>query len=471
MNFFINREPEIAVINQYIPRFARFCACLTVMFDRFTKLLKFSKPIKHCRRQCTKPGEARCNMSFKHILNFILLITLNYNIVGQEKPECCKLLLEEGLKTNDYNKSINILEEAKNCPDSRDRCPQLDSLIKIKESAIKLDSLIKIKKSAIKYNIPNYTDDSQEMIPNTNGSIIIPPLTNSADGNEGRYGIEESQDIDSLILHGDSCKGCKYLEDAQGKMDKLLYAAKPDMVFLQGGEFIMGNTFDPDPAEEVRPHKVKVHSFYLSKNEITFWEYYFFCIYSGSDKPKLEDGYNKNYPIINVSWYDAVKFCNWRSKIDKLNEYYIIDGDKVRIIPGSDGYRLPTEAEWEYAARGMDNFRFSNGRHDINLRNSNFNDPDDNSTDKPLPVGSFKINNSSINDLSGNVSEWCWDWYSSKYLVSEFPKGPEKGSEKSVRGGGYNNYKERCTVFYRQYYKPEIKRPFIGFRIAKNADL
>jgi formylglycine-generating enzyme required for sulfatase activity len=367
-------------------------------------------------------------------------LLLNNKLISQQSPECCQVILRQGLLAYDndeYLEAKGLWEYAKKeCKDSGVRCPQLDSLIK-----------------KVTIIIENMDDEEDKDWP----------------------GISQSRNIDSLVLYINSCEKCKRKESVKKRIETIIQNAKPEMLIFSGGVFIMGNTFDTNPIDEVAPHKARVRSFYLSKNEVTFWEYYLYCIDSRIDKPEIVDGYSKNNPIVNVTWYDAINFCNWRSRKDKLKEYYQIDGNNVKVIQNSDGYRLPTEAEWEFAARGKTNSRFGNGNNDISTSDANFDDPFGNgSSNKTLPVGYFNKNNQSqINDLSGNVSEWCWDWYGAGYYkenrATEFPMGPDKGFEKCVRGGGYNNGKERCSVYYRQYFKPEIKRRFIGFRVAKNA--
>ena len=126
--------------------------------------------------------------------------------------------------------------------------------------------------------------------------------------------------------------------------------AVPDtMVFVEGGTFDMGS----DQLEDEKPvHKVTLRSFMIGKYEVTFTEYDAYCQATGNSRPSDWNWGRGNRPVINVSWYDAVAYCNWRSQKEGLTSCYAINGTNVTYNAGANGYRLPTEAEWECAARG-----------------------------------------------------------------------------------------------------------------------
>jgi len=201
------------------------------------------------------------------------------------------------------------------------------------------------------------------------------------------------------------------------------------MVSVVGGSFSMGCGTTPVycSSYDVPIHTVTLSNFYIGKYEITQQQY----IAAMHKNPSLFTG-NLNQPVDNVTWYDAVNFCNVQSQIEGLNNYYNISGTTVTINPSSKGYRLPTEAEWEYAARGgihyTDNYLYSGS--------NNFDDVALRSEPNTYVVGTKAPNQLGIYDMTGNVQEWCWDWsgdYSSDPQTN--PIGSAEGTYKITRGG------------------------------------
>jgi len=245
-----------------------------------------------------------------------------------------------------------------------------------------------------------------------------------------------------------------------------------NMILIKGGTFQMGS--DDGGSDEKPVHSVSLSDFYLSRYELTVSEYLAFCNETKSHYPEwMEEGSrNKiktdasysyknlgksltdpNNPIVGVSWNDAVAYCKWLSQ--KTGRQY----------------RLPTEAEWEYAARGgqpgiKDDFKYagSNGIDAVAWYDSN-------SGSKTHPVGEKAKNQLGLYDMSGNVHEWCSDWYASDYYhksPAKDPKGPGSGSSRVLRGGAWDNYDVNCRVAYRVRYVPNFRYDSVGFRLAQD---
>ena len=171
-----------------------------------------------------------------------------------------------------------------------------------------------------------------------------------------------------------------------------------------------------------------------------------------------------------MSWYDAVNYCNWRSKKEGLTPCYTINGTNVRCNFKANGYRLPTEAEWEYAARG--------GNKSKGYEYSGSSDPRDvgwyssNSGSKTHPAGEKKANELGLHDMSGNVWEWCWDWYEKEYYrksPKENPVGPSLGQSRVLRGGSWGNDVSIVRCSLRGYNIPSFAGGGLGFRIARTS--
>ncbi len=267
------------------------------------------------------------------------------------------------------------------------------------------------------------------------------------------------------------------------------------MKFIKGGAFDMGDVFgDNHYAAEKPVHSVTVGDFYMSAYCVTFEEYDAFCAATGRQKPDDRGWGRGNRPVINVNWYNAVEYCNWLSRQQGLTPIYAID--KTRQDPNSssiydnlkwivtpnwnaNGYRLPTEAEWEYAAReGGKRVRFGNGQNTLRPTEANF----DASASykepysevgqyrsKTVPVDTFKPNALGLYNMSGNVWEWCQDWYDSAYYKNspkENPKGPASGTYRVLRGGGWYGYAQYCRVSHRNIGTPTARCGDYGFRLS-----
>ena len=213
-------------------------------------------------------------------------------------------------------------------------------------------------------------------------------------------------------------------------------------------------------------HNVSISSFYISPREVTQAEWNRFM------KPANSTTFGENLPVDNVSWFDVAIYCNGRSEVEGLTPAYKIRGVGASTVVTCDfkanGYRLPTEAEWELAAKAGQLFNYSGS-----------DDPSDvawfrdNSGGKIHSPSSKSPNGFGLYDMSGNVSEWCWDWYDANYIRSlpTFinPNGPETGTLKTIRGGSVNNGEGRnLNILWREKGDPNRGYQYVGFRLVRS---
>ncbi|MGV8136004.1 MAG: formylglycine-generating enzyme family protein [Mangrovibacterium sp.] len=220
-----------------------------------------------------------------------------------------------------------------------------------------------------------------------------------------------------------------------------------DMVAVQGGTFSMGSNEGGD--DEKPAHRVTVSDFYMGKYGVTFVQYDAYCEAAGKSKPDDEGFGRGNRPVINVSWNDAVAYCRWLSqKTGKT-------------------YRLPTEAEWEYAARGGNKSRGYKYPGSNTIDNVGW--YRENSGHETHPVGQKQPNELGIYDMGGNVWEWCSDWHDESYYggsPQNNPTGPLSGSDRVLRGGSWYVNATFCRVSFRYYYDPGDGSYDYGFRLV-----
>jgi len=200
-----------------------------------------------------------------------------------------------------------------------------------------------------------------------------------------------------------------------------IQAIYPDMVLVEAGSFQMGST--NGYAHEQPIHTVLISKpFYIAKYEVTFEEYDRFCDDTHRDRLDDRSWGRGNQPVIHVDWNDAIAYCNWLSEKDGLSPCYSGKGKLVECDFSANGYRLPTEAEWEYAARG--------GQNSQGFIYAGSDNPDnvawyaDNSNEQLHPVGEKEPNELGLYDMCGNIFEWCWDWYNQDYYAASPPSDP-----------------------------------------------
>ncbi len=264
-----------------------------------------------------------------------------------------------------------------------------------------------------------------------------------------------------------------------------------NLILFQAGSFIMGSS-RREPGRrtnEVRKKVILTRPFYLSEKEVTNAQYRRFQKdhFSGALGAMSLDGANQ--PVVNVSWLDAVRYLNWLSIQEGLKPFYHIEKDKVTVVrPLTTGYRLPTEAEWAWAARFAKRKRPSkyvwNGPFPPTGRAGNFADESarqilsvvidgyNDSFPVTSPVGSFTPNPAGLFDIGGNVSEWCHDFYSPTVTfdsgAEKDPLGPKTGTHHVFRGASWKDSSiTELRLSYRGYSRKGTN--YIGFRIARYA--
>ena len=214
------------------------------------------------------------------------------------------------------------------------------------------------------------------------------------------------------------------------------------------------------PAGDFERERSKItlsKDFLLFKYQVTqaLWE-----SVTGSN-PSYFKGANR--PVENVSWFDVVEFCNNLSNHEGLEPAYTINGKNVTCNWSAKGYRLPTEAEWEYSARANQDFVYA-GSDDVN----DIAWHDGNSGKKTHPVGQKSPNAFGLYDMSGNIREWVWDRFGDYTSGSHTdPTGPDSGPSRVSRGGDWSNDARFSRVSFRFYYDPTYRSSGLGFRLVR----
>jgi formylglycine-generating enzyme required for sulfatase activity len=291
---------------------------------------------------------------------------------------------------------------------------------------------------------------------------------------------------------------------------------QPVMAAIAAGKFSMGSPsmeYDRVEFQEYR-HEVALSDFYLAEREVTVGEFRRFVEDTGfrtsAEKAGGADYYNEasgewetaegyswrrpgftqddDHPVVNVSWFDAVEYCNWLSAREGLDPVYRVSGGQARWDRSANGYRLPTEAEWEYACRAGTAGPFSTGER-ISTAQANydgsrpyFNNGRGLFRKRTMPAASFPPNPWGLYDMHGNVWEWCWDIYGLFYhsgpegvtpppALSRDPLGAETGAYRVNRGGGWASPGKSLRSAARSGDYPETANSGVGFRVARNRAL
>ena len=261
-------------------------------------------------------------------------------------------------------------------------------------------------------------------------------------------------------------------------------------ILIEKGNFIPGSLDSSDNLEDYE----YVKSFYMKSMEVTVEEYITFlndiiderinteylidindsdCVIAKNDSIYFFDSStyieSEDCPIVEVTWLGAIYYCNWLSRSNNLNLVYTINGTDVKANFYRSGYRLPSEAEWEYAA-------CSGGQEDQVYSGTGDEDEFDtyswyyqNSSSRIHPVGIKDPNELGIYDMSGNVWEWCWDKYIPDPIIDTvFTNITER--KRAIRGGSWGDHASSCTVFSRKWKNKDDSSINVGFRPVRNAN-
>ena len=323
----------------------------------------------------------------------------------------------------------------------------------------------------------------------------------------------------TLLQGGDWNEYARVISTNESVIHRAFDARPPSgMKFIPAGTFIMGATTNMGHAGygmEMPQHRVTLDAFYMGETEVTKreWDEVYAWATNNGYAFGVGGGKGEDHPVHSVSWYDVTRWCNAKSEKEGLSPCYWTTGSVWRtgncINPDCDwtanGFRLPTEAEWEYAARGgIENRRFPWG-DTISQEQANYYsywssgtspyyDYDVNPTKdyNPLytngypfttPVKSFAPNAYGLYEVSGNVTEWCWDWFADDYYNRSPTDNPLGTSYESLatnhypwaslnrvfRGGRWNGTPDYCRLSYRFRWPPDSCGNTMGFRVARKA--
>ncbi len=274
-------------------------------------------------------------------------------------------------------------------------------------------------------------------------------ITSVFPGSSGAPVVSEKGIVGMLISDNQTEAKALYIGRIKEIVEKWGYwgmVVENKRVFVEGGFFRMGCSKGKGDQKPV--HTIEINSFWMDKYEVTVGQYRKFCRETGRSMPPPPSwGWDDNHPIVNVTWREATSYANWASK------------------------RLPTEAEWEYAARG--------GNKTKNYRYPGDNDPTKVAWYKattgsgPKYVGTKKANEVLLNDMGGNVAEWCRDWYKSDYYAvspRQNPKCTKISKVKVVRGGSWFCGSKNLNPKNRVAITPKSRCDYVGFRLVSDVE-
>lgn len=274
------------------------------------------------------------------------------------------------------------------------------------------------------------------------------------------------------------------------------------MAFIPAGSFAMGDTFPEGSMSALPVHTVWTDEFYIDQKEVTGGLWDEVTAWSGVGDFDWGGGVAckaPDHPVHSVTWIQAIKWCNARSLKEGLLPCYYADAGLTIVYKtnqtdpyvdwSANGYRLPTEAEWEKAARGgaagrrfpwsdSDTIQHSRANYysstsfnyDTSLTRNYHPSFATNGMPYTSPAGYFAPNGYGLYDMAGNVREWCWDWYSGAYYSitpTHNPRGPSSGVVRVLRGGGWSSHATLCRTPYRTFQQPIATTTLEGFRCVR----
>lgn len=251
-------------------------------------------------------------------------------------------------------------------------------------------------------------------------------------------------------------------------MSACVAEAKDDgMVHIKGGTFMMGSPLsEAERDADETQHEVTVADFMMSRKEVSQKDYELIM----GTNPSEHKG--SNLPVENVTWYEAIAYCNALSQRENLTPCYEINGTNIIWNLGANGYRLPTEAEWEFAARGgkPTPFNFGDYVHDTDANCYNAYGYNNDASghwvngylQRPVEVEKYAANAYGLYNMHGNIAEWTWDWY------APYGTNPEEGHYKVVRGGGWNDFPKHIRSAYRSAFPADVPLYATGFRVVRS---
>jgi len=423
---------------------------------------------------------------------FLLTLALLPALAAAQDCDCCNVQASGQKKYNagDWKGARSTWQNAQKMPDA-DQCPELPGLIR--KAQDKIDAAASATRQREKEEAAARLEQEKR-----------DAASRAAD--DGFWEALKDGDIADCDKYLRKYPYGRHVKEAQRRKDDL--APKPTttpattpnssavpsgMARIPGGTFTMGDLFGEGSSDETQ-HSVTVSEFYLGKTEVTFDDFDAFCTATGREKPSDSGWGRGKRPVINVDWYDAVEYCNWLSPKANLTPAYTIDksrrdpnntstsDDKKWIVTrklNANGYRLPTEDEWEFAAReGGKKVRFGNGKDIANPAQINFVGSEKYKKDysvsgeyrqKTIEVGSLNSPNAlGLHDMSGNVWEWCSDWYGTYPSGSQSnPDGVTSGADRVLRGGSWGSYPQHVRAAVRNSFAPVYRYSYIGFRVAR----
>ena len=288
--------------------------------------------------------------------------------------------------------------------------------------------------------------------------------------------------VTTLHIEGIVTLGSSYWADFEWNEQKNVFevlaygeeeppGAPEGFVLIEPGTFTMGSPTHElgRNSNEVQHEVTLTRPFFLAETEVTQAQW----LAVMGTSPSYFAGCDE-CPVEQVTWYDAVDYCNALSALESLDPAYEVNGTNVSWDQSANGYRLPTESEWEYACRAGSATAFYNGG--ISETNCNL-DPNldqigwycGNASSKTHDAGQKLPNAWGLYDMSGNVREWCWDWYGAYPGPVTDPVGPDSGARRVLRGGSWSSIARGCRSAYRDNFDPDYRYHLLGLRPASSA--